>query len=74
MSRFIDDLVLVAPDSYMPATSRGLLRHLGMLNSSRADQQAAVARFVAARRSELDPSLVASLRSNGFAAAIDRVA
>lgn len=64
-SRFWDDLNLVAPEDYVPATLHALLRHLHVSEAAREVQEAAVRGWL--EDHPAGPAMQFTLRESGFA-------
>lgn len=70
MSRFSDDVDLVAPNEYVPTTAVTLLAHLHLTDAPRPRQEAAIADWIKAHR--VGRAMEFTLRSGGFGHLLDR--
>jgi len=69
VSRFWDDLSLVAPEAYVPNTVQTLLDHLGLEDAPRADQESGIRDWLTTHPP--GPSMVYTLQRKGFGHLID---
>lgn len=70
MSRFWDDLDLIAPQDYVPTTAQELLAHLRLEDAPRATQEAAVRDWL--KNHPPGRAMVFTLRDSGFGHLVDR--
>jgi hypothetical protein len=66
VSRFWDDLDLVAPDDYVPTIVQTLLAHLHLEDAPRSQQEAAIRAWLKTHPAEPGSMMEFSLRRKGF--------
>lgn len=64
MGRFDDDLHLIEPSKYIPATLGALLRHAGVDNAPVTDQAAEIRAWL--KTHQPSPAMEYSIRARGF--------